>query len=190
MNKGWVLNQESFDALLDWLHPQREQAGQKYEDIRRRLIKIFTCRGCCEPEDLADETINRVSKRLKDIKSEFTGDPARYFYGVANKVHLEYLRKPTPLIPPRLVESDEETDQLEKEYECLERCIQKLTSTNRELVLQYYQDDKRAKIDHRKRLAEQFGIAINALRIRAYRARAVLQECVHECLQHPAHEMA
>ncbi len=183
MNKGWVLTQESFDDLLAWLHPQREQAGQKYEDIRRRLIKIFTCRGCCEPEDLADETINRVSKKLKDIKSEFTGDPARYFYGVANKVHMEYLRrKPTPPMPASL----EDSDQIEKEYECLERCMQKLTPDNRELVLQYYQDDKRAKIDHRKHLAEQFGIAVNALRIRAYRARAVLQECVHECLQQSA----
>lgn len=186
MNKGWVLTQESFDALLAWLHPQREQAGQKYEEIRLRLIKIFTCRGCLEPEDLADETINRVSKRLPDIKSEFIGEPARYFYGVANKVHLEYLRKPPPPIPPSLEPSDGDSDQIEKDYECLERCIQNLTSDNRELVLQYYQDDKRAKIEHRKRLAEQLGVAINALRIRAFRARATLQDCVHECLQQSA----
>src|SRR6478672_10875246 len=84
MNKSWVLTQESFDALLDWLDPHREQAGQKYEDIRRRLIKLFVCRGCPEPEDLADETINRVIKKLKEIESGFTGDKARYFYGVAN----------------------------------------------------------------------------------------------------------
>lgn len=186
MNKGWVLTQESFDALLSWLHPQREQAGQKYEEIRLRLIKIFTCRGCSESEDLADETINRVSKRLPDIKNEYTGEPARYFYGVANKVHLEYLRKPTPPIPPSLEDSDGDSDQIETEYECLERCIEKLTPDNRELVLQYYQDDKRAKIDHRKRLAEQLGVAINALRIRAFRARAALQKCVHDCLQQSA----
>jgi DNA-directed RNA polymerase specialized sigma24 family protein len=190
MNKGWVLTQESFDALLAWLHPQREQAGQKYEDIRLRLIKIFTCRGCCEPEDLADETINRVSKRLPDIKNGFTGEPARYFYGVANKVHLEYIRRPVPPIPSSVAASAGDSDQIEKEYECLERCIQKLTPHNRHLVLQYYQDDKRAKIDHRKRLAEQFGVAINALRIRAFRARAALQECVHECLQQSVREIA
>ena len=79
MNKDWILTQESFDALLNWLDPRREEAGQKYEDIRLRLIKIFTCRGCLEPEDLADETINRVSKKLPDIQDSYEGDPTRYF---------------------------------------------------------------------------------------------------------------
>lgn len=179
MNKDWILTQESFDALLAWLDPTRETAGQKYEDIRLRLIKIFSCRGCCEPEDLADETINRVSKKLREIESSYSGDPARYFYGVANKVHLEYLRRrPAPIPPVR----PEASDDIEKEYACLELCIQKLTPNNRVLVLQYYQAEKRAKIDHRKQLAEQLGIALNALRIRAYRIRASLQKCVHSCV--------
>ena len=183
MNKNWVLNQESFDALLDWLDPQREQAGQKYEDIRRRLIKIFTSRGCFEPEDLADETINRVTSKLKQIEDDFIGDRVRYFYGVANKVHLEYLRRkpvqPSPVLPPA-------SDEVEQEFECLERCMDQLTPENRELVLQYYQEEKKAKIDHRKMLAEKLGIAVNALRIRAYRIRASLLECVQACLKRPA----
>jgi DNA-directed RNA polymerase specialized sigma24 family protein len=180
MNKDWVLTQESFEALLDWLAPQREEAGKKYEDIRRRLIKIFACRGCAEPEDLADESINRVISKLKDIEDTFRGDPAFYFYGVANKVHLEYLRRrPTPQLPP----PRNDTDNIEKEYACLEKCIQELTPANRELVLQYYQEEKRAKIEHRKQLADQFGIALNALRIRAHRIRTTLQECVQSCMQ-------
>lgn len=179
MNKDWVLTQESFDALLAWLDPAREEAGRKYEEIRLRLIKIFTCRGCYEPEDLADETINRVSKRLRDIENEFIGDPARYFYGVANKVHLEYLRRrPVPAPPVRT----EDSEDIEKEYSCLEKCIENLSPDNRELVVQYYQEEKRAKIDHRRQLAEQLGIALNALRIRAHRIRASLQECVQTCL--------
>jgi DNA-directed RNA polymerase specialized sigma24 family protein len=180
MKKDWVLTQESFDAMLAWLHPDRDRAGEKYEDIRSRLVKIFTGRGCCEPEELADETINRVSKKLKDIESQFIGDPARYFYGVANKVHLEYLRKkPVPLVPVDRADSDF----IEKESACLEICMQGLTSDNRELVVQYYQYEKRAMIDHRQHLADQLGIAINALRIRACRLRAILQKCVQDCLE-------
>ena len=180
MNKNWVLTQESFDALLDWLDPHREQAGQKYEDIRFRLIKIFTCRGCFEPEELADETINRVTSKVKKIGDDFTGDHARYFYGVANKVHLEYLRrKPVQPAPVLSLASAE----VEQEFDCLERCMEQLTPENRQLVLQYYQEEKKAKIDHRKMLAEKLGIAVNALRIRAYRIRASLQECVQACLK-------
>lgn len=183
MNKDWILTQESFDALLAWLDPEREAAGRKYEDIRLRLIKIFACRGCYEPEDLADETINRVSKKLKEIASTYSGDPARYFYGVANKVHLEYLRRRPAPFPPA---PSEVSDNLEKEYACLERCVQNLSVNNRVLVLQYYQEEKRAKIDHRKHLAAQLGIAVNALRIRACRIRAALQECVTNCLEEAA----
>ncbi len=180
MNKNWVLTQESFEALLAWLDPNREVAGQKYEHIRIRLIKIFACRGCYEPEDLADETINRVTNRLEEIESTFIGERARYFYGVANKVHLEYLRrKPAPPLPAMTNTSEE----AERRYQCLERCVGRLTPESRELVLQYYQEEGRAKIEHRKDFADRLGIAVNALRIRAHRIRRSLQDCVAECLQ-------
>jgi DNA-directed RNA polymerase specialized sigma24 family protein len=179
MKKDWTLTQESFDALLSWLDPDREQAGQRYEEIRRRLLKLFACRGCYEAEDLADETINRVSGKLKEIESSFVGEPARYFYGVANKVHLEYQRrKPLPATPP----PTNDPDDIEQEYDCLEQCMRHLTPDNRMLVLQYYEEEKKAKIDRRRRLAEELGIALNALRIRAHRIRASLQECVQSCI--------
>jgi len=180
MKKDWILTQEDFDALLAWLDPNRETAALKYETVRIRLIKIFACRGCSEAEDLADETINRVTSKLHDIQASFTGEPARYFYGVANKIHLEYLRrKPVPPLPEPEVDSVES----ELEYLCLDRCVEKLTTENRGLVLSYYQEDKHAKIEQRKLLASSLGIAANALRIRAHRIRASLQECVKQCLQ-------
>jgi DNA-directed RNA polymerase specialized sigma24 family protein len=183
MKKEWVLTQEAFNALLDWLDPNRDIAGQKYEDIRRRLVKIFSCRGCAEPEDLADETINRVTSKLSAIESGFVGDPSRYFYGVANKVHLEYRRrKPAPEIQPPAAYDEN----IEKEFDCLEGCMQKLPLENRKLVVEYYRDERQDKIDHRKALAEQLGIAINALRIRAFRIRASLQECVTNCVREGA----
>lgn len=184
MNNDSVLTQESFDALLAWLGPDREQGGKTYEAIRRRLIKLFTCRGCHEPEVLADTTIDRVVKRLKEIEGSYTGDRALYFYGVANNVHLEYLRR-KPVVPPPPPPSD--PDELEREHQCLESCLKRLPPGNRELVLQYYQEDKGAKIDNRRHLAERLGIALNALRIRAHRIRAALLTCMQECLdQQPA----
>jgi DNA-directed RNA polymerase specialized sigma24 family protein len=180
MKKEWVLTQESFDALLAWLDPNRDVAAKKYETIRTRLIKIFSCRGCLEAEDLADETINRVTSKLPEIHETFSGEPARYFYGVGNKIHLEYSRRKPRSMP--LEPAQENRDEVEREYQCLERCLDKLTPDSRELVLEYYREEKQAKIVHRRRLAEQLGIAVNALRIRAHRIRASLQDCVRNCV--------
>ena len=180
MNKNWVLSQESFDALLAWLDSDRERAGIKYEQIRLRLIKIFAGRGCAEAEDLADEIINRVTNRLNEIGNEFTGNRERYFYGVAYKVLMEYQRRRQPQPPPAAAV---DSDRVEQEYLCLEQCIAQLSDENRELLLQYYQGEGRTKIEQRRRLAEKLGIAPNALRIRAFRIRAALQECVEKCLE-------
>jgi RNA polymerase sigma factor (sigma-70 family) len=180
MKKNWVLSQESFDALLAWLDPDREQAALKYEDIRRRLIKIFAGRGYCEAEDLADEIINRVAGKLDIIKKEFTGEPSRYFYGVAGNVLKEHQRKKPPQ-PPPVIDSD--SNRLELEYRCLEECIDALSEENRQLLLEYYQAEGKAKIEQRKRLADRLGIAPNALRIRAFRIRLSLQDCMQKCIE-------
>lgn len=181
MNKNWSLSQEAFDALLDWLDSDREQAGLKYEQIRSRLIKIFAGRGCVDPEELADETINRVTSKLSEIQGEFTGDRARYFFGVANKVYLEYLRRKTPQ-PPAL--SPEDSLQAELEYRCLEHCVAQLSEDDRSLLLREYGAKGRTQADQRKALAEEIGISLNALRIRVYRIRVALKECVEKCIQH------
>ena len=189
MKKDWVVTPQAFDSLLGWLDKDREQAGEKYEKIRLRLIKIFTCRGCAEADDLADETINRVTAKVSELVSKYTGDPALYFYGVAQKVHLEHVRnKPVmqELKQPNQTRDPRDTeaiDELEHEYACLERCMRELPSKHRLLVLEYYQEEKGAKIDHRKRLAKELGIALNALRIRAHRLRHRLQKCMETCLE-------
>jgi DNA-directed RNA polymerase specialized sigma24 family protein len=180
MNHEKSLTQAAFDSLLAWLDSDRDQAGRKYEFIRQRLIKIFTCRGRNDADELADETINRVTLKAAKIAQEYVGDPALYFYGVAQKVYLESLRKRPPAVvpppPPALTED-------EQEYECLEKCMEQLPPGNRELILEYYQNDKRQKVEYRKKLAERLGIAQNAVRIRAHRIRQTLQRCVQECLE-------
>jgi len=180
MKQKWDTTQENFDKLLDWLDRDRDQAGRKYETVRRRLIKVFTCRGCGEAEDLADETITRVTARVPEIAPTYQGDPVLYFYGVAKKVYREWLRRQTRPVsaspPPR----DEAED--ERVYECLDGCMQKVPEQNRQLVLRYYENEKKAKIEERKIIADELGIGINALRIRAHRIRTLLRNCVKSCM--------
>lgn len=192
MNKEWTLTREALDRLLAWLDPDREEAGLRYEAIRARLIKVFTCRGCLEAEELADETINRVTSKLCDVADGYQGDPALFFYGVARWVYQEYINsrrvKQAAPMPETLAAPPPAGH--EPEFECLESCMQTLPSSQRDVVLRYYQEDKRAKIDGRKRLAEELGMSLNALRIHAYRIRAALQQCVEQCLaQKPAAEL-
>jgi DNA-directed RNA polymerase specialized sigma24 family protein len=169
-----MLAQEQFDSLLCWLHPDRDRAGQMYEDIRRRLVRIFACRGCQIPEELADETIDRVSMKLTGIADGYVGNPALYFYGVAKRVHLEYLRG-KPALPLIAVARDELNNSREAEYECLEKCLDGLEPKDRELVLDYYREDGRARIRHRRKMAMSLGIPVSALRVRAHRIRVNIE---------------
>ncbi len=181
MNHQSSVTQASFDCLLAWLDPDRERAAVKYEQIRRRLIKLFTCRGRRDAEDLADETINRVTIKAPEVSREYVGDPSLYFYGVAQKVLLEVQRKKPPP-PPVEQAAPAEDEEAEREYECLEQCMEKLTPANGELLLEYFRNNRRAKIDHRREMAVRLGIAPNALRIRVHRLKAVVQECVLACI--------
>lgn len=166
--------------MLAWLDPDRERAAQRYEEIRRRLIKFYTCRNCAAPEDLTDETINRVARKVQEeLKDAYVGDTAPYFYGVAHRVYLEHVKKKPPAPPPP---PPRETEEVEREHACLDRCMEKLRPRSRELIREFYQAEKQAKIEHRKQLAERMGISPNALRIQAHRIRVSLLECVRQCL--------
>jgi DNA-directed RNA polymerase specialized sigma24 family protein len=173
------LSRDNLDGLLYWLDPDREQAGTVYEKIRWRLIAILASRGCSIPEELADETIDRVARRVADIQSGYTGDKAIYFLGVMNNVHHEYLRRP-PL--PRLVQPSPDSDAKETVHSCLDSCLDKLAPHSRQLIERYYAENKRAKIDLRKLIARELGISPTTLRLRALRIREKLQKCIDGCV--------
>jgi DNA-directed RNA polymerase specialized sigma24 family protein len=174
-----ILRQEDFDQLLRWLDPEPERAGLAYEKIRWRLVAILAARGCPSPEELADETIDRVARKVAAIEGSYVGDKAIYFLGVMNYVHHEYLKQP-PM--PRLSEPDHDVESKENIHRCLDKCLDRLTPNSRRMIEQYYAEDKRAKIDLRKRIAAELGIGLSTLRLRALRIRDKLQTCIEQCL--------
>lgn len=176
-----LVTQENFQLLLNWLDADDDTAGEEYERIRRQLVRFFVCRGCSEPETLADQTIDRVTLKAPEITADFVGNPALYFYGVANKIHFEWLRRKNRERKASFMEIDTDGFQNEAEYSCLELCLVELPSHDREMILEYYRDAKRAKIDCRKNLARKMGITIGALHIKASRIRARLKACVVKC---------
>ncbi len=173
------LQQDDFDRLLRWLDPDRERAGLLYEKIRWRLVAILAARGCAAAEELADETIDRVSRRVAEIQEIYVGDPALYFLGVMNNVHHEFLKRP---VTPRLVPPARDEQATEQIHSCLDRCLERLAPHARELIERYYAEDKRAKITLRRTIAQQFGVSPSNLRLRALRIRSKLQDCINQCL--------
>ena len=173
---------DGFRLLLGWLDTDDESAGKKYEKIRQRLIRMFIGRGCYEAELLADRTIDRVITKVPDIRSHYVGEPAAYFYGVGNKIHLEWLRTQKREREATFIDLTADPEEEGTEYNCLESCLEKLPADAREMILEYYRDEKRAKIDRRKGLAQRLGISIGALQIKVCRLRAKLSTCVNHCV--------
>ncbi len=179
-----TLTEEGFASLLRWLDSDGESAGRKYEVIRARLIRIFVGRGCHEAEALADLTIDRVTSKVPSLDGTYEGDPALFFYGVARNVYLEWLRRQGREVPiiREPVYSDETEDTQDIAYNCLERCLEKLSLNLREMIVEYYREEKSAKIEHRRQMAKNLGISAGALQIKTSRVRARLLDCVRECI--------
>jgi len=175
-----------FDRLLEALDADREQAGQRYEDLRRTLIRFFEWRGVAFAEDHADETFDRVVKKLA-ARVEIA-NIGGYCYEVARLVCLEALKSPAKKLlslddvrVPAPAARDLGTD-AEMRQDCLDDCLSHLPRESRELILEYYRDDRRARIERRRALAERFGLRRDSLANRAQRIRDKLETCVSRCL--------
>jgi RNA polymerase sigma factor (sigma-70 family) len=170
---------QAFERLLAWLSEDRERAGEHYERIRARLVRLFAARGCTQPEDLADATIDRVASKVGQVAPGYVGAPEAYFYRVAHFIFHEHLRRQRrrPLLP-----APEAPQEREGEARCLDACLARLSPDDRELVRAYYRDDKQQRIERRRELAAALGIGLNPLRIRLFRLRRELRRCLEECL--------
>jgi RNA polymerase sigma factor (sigma-70 family) len=193
----WDLTPEAFDQLLTRLASDREQAAEKYEELRQMLITFFEFRHHPCPEEQADETINRVARRLNSGQEIYTGSPSTYFIAVARNVWREYLAShhretaslddllpaQTPNVNPHevMTQAAEQAEQ-ERGLACLKQCLQALPEESQTLLRAYYQGEKDEKIRGRKQLAANLGIPLNALRIRACRLRDKVEACVRRCL--------
>jgi len=198
------LTGDGFEKLLTLLGPDRERAGEEYEAIRSKLVKFFRWRGWPRPEDLVDETIDRVCWRLAEGEVIRRPDPFLYFHGVAKNVLREawqtqeatktrqapagmgFSRSGDDHAPP--VDGVDEAMEREARLSCLERCLDHLGATEQELIARYYGGQGSELIERRRRMAEEMGIPLNALRIRAYRVRVRLAACVEAALRRTSGE--
>jgi DNA-directed RNA polymerase specialized sigma24 family protein len=180
------MSAEALAGFLSCLDPDADRAGEKYESLRLTLMKFFDWRGAHFPEECADETINRVIRKIDE--GQTIRDIPTYCHGVARLVLLERLKGPESRrtdfeeLPPAALVAHEPEEEDEKQ-DCFEQCLKQLPLESRRLILQYYDDERRGKINLRLAMAERLGIPLNALRSRAQRIRNRLEECVNGCLK-------
>jgi DNA-directed RNA polymerase specialized sigma24 family protein len=195
MDRSSVLTQTTLDCLLQWLDSDRAVAGQKYEQVRRSLIKVFASRGCDDAEGLADETLTRVAQKAQVIAPTYKGNPNLFFYGVAKNVFREYLRNRSREVAVEEIENhqrkrailvfqiDQEESANEMRLKCVRECLQNLATEHHQMLTRYYKEDSSAKIESRKALAEQYRMSVNALRLKVHRLRESVRQCVVTCLE-------
>jgi DNA-directed RNA polymerase specialized sigma24 family protein len=129
---------------LNWLDGGLDSDGRAYVGMRRRLTDYFRRKNCLIADDLADETLTRVARRLEEEGIALTDTPARYCYIVARFVFLEYLRDNksrqtvadpstiiarTPAAPPADAAAAGGTEQ---RLASLEKCLQELDALKAE----------------------------------------------------------
>lgn len=180
------LTSKSFERLLNWLHPDHEEAGLEYERIRRLLMARFKSHECSSPETLADETIDRVAKTLStEMIQKWTGPKAKYFQRVGFYILLEDKAKrvhETELTDDLNVATPDSNQQLEQELTCLESCLDDLSEQKRDLITRYYKGKKSEKIKNRRHLAQELGVDAPSLRVQAHRIRRELLNCLRRCI--------
>ena len=180
-----ALTPEAFGRFLRWLSEDDERAVREYQAIRMKLVRYFINKGCSDPDELFDRTVDIVVGKI-----DTCGDclnPLAYCYGVARNIWREDLRKgksgsldediAMPVYPDRQIH--------EQELTCLELCMNQLPPSDRDVITRYHQGQSRDKIESRRRLADGVG-GLNVLRIRMCRIRKHLRVCIEECISQSA----
>jgi len=175
----WELTEEALAKFLACLDPDPARAGEKYEALREALVKFLDWRGALFPDELVDETFNRVTRKLEE--GETIRDMPTYCHGVARLVFLQSREHPGNKrvgLEDLSMVAIPAPDVTDVRRECLNHCLRQLPAENRELIIEYYRKEGQRKIDHRVAMAERLGIPLNALWSRVQRIRDKLERCV------------
>lgn len=188
MVKHDELTAKDFDAMLALFSLDREEAGEKYEQMRSGLERYFHFKGCADSRALADETINRVAAKIDTFDPSRNIRPASYFYGFASNVLMEYRRNASRELS--LSENQcsagitvTEERAVEAESDCLQKCLEKLSAPEKEMIVDYYKAEGYQRNEMRRQMYESLECTAAALYTKIFRIKATLRGCIENCLK-------
>lgn len=133
--------------------------------LRSKLVFYFEVHGGNEAEDLADEVVVRVLRKIEEGAQIDSSDVVGYCFGVAKHV-LQEARKRRLELPLEDVSGPEGTSLRglsRVELTVLrQQILDHLPPDDRDLLMRYYLEDRRD-------LASDLGLTPNAVRIRVHR---------------------
>jgi RNA polymerase sigma factor (sigma-70 family) len=176
-------NREAFDSFLSRLEPELRDSEQRYKRVRQKMIKFFEWRRCEDSYSLADETITRILKNVREGEEIRSLNPYSYVYAIAMNIFREYLREKKKQNEIRSTTQELLSEQdlsiwPEDIQDCREACLNSLSSKDRRLITLYYRNAYDKEV-----LARELGMSYNALRVQVYRIKKELRACYKDCLK-------
>ena len=148
-------------------------------------MRYFVCKGCPDPDELFDKTVDIVAGKIDFCEGVL--NHLAYCHGVARNVWRQSMRqhRTVAITQDFASQQPDESRVSEDDLRCLEQCISHLPADQRELVARYHGSHGRERIEARRALADEKGGAI-AVRVKACRIRKDLRVCVTDCLARSA----
>ena len=183
-------NSDDFRRLLARLDANPESAWQEYLKLRLKLVAYFESFGhYVEAEDLADESLDRISKKPDAYKID---DLPILALGFARNMRKEISKEAAktvhpitydgwPVKDPSPEESIINKIEGERRIKCLLKCMRGLIANERLMIFKYYPNENRNLEQLRSRLAEELGISTGTLAKRVARLRAKVESCCAKC---------
>lgn len=181
---------DSFKLLLEYLDSDESAAAEKYLTLYSKITKIITWKRFpeSEAEAIADIVIDRIAKKIR--QGEEIQNINAYARTVLNYVLLEQGRKNKEDAVgddlPEVAVFPEIENEPDLRVICLRKCMNETVSedADKRLIIGYYDREAGGKIkESRKILAEELGLTMNNLKVKASRLRNRLEKCINECVK-------
>jgi|ERR1700723_760948 RNA polymerase sigma factor (sigma-70 family) len=173
------VSKTSIPVLLSALGETSEESGLEYERLRSKLILFFSRRMLQFPEDLADEALDRLARRI--VEGTVIDSIPAFALGIGRHLALEQMKNRSETMGDDFwdnVPAPSATQSSEVEIARMERCLKTLRPDEAKLLRGYYLATDGTPMKTRDKLAKRLGISANTLRQRVFLARQRLRDCM------------
>ncbi len=180
---GHNLTPENLTKLLAAFSDNQAMAGEAYTKLRDSLIRFFQIKGDSDPDDSADETLDRVASKIS--QNVPIPDLTKFSFGIARFVFLERIKlDEKQRIAAKGFYADKISIKPEAETDAfspLRECFNHLADDEKQILQEYFADIPHPNLlEQRKKMQIKYDISLSGLRVKIFRLRERLGNCLKE----------